>query len=62
MEMQLYKKDGFAYFWDRNIRLWTCYPIDNEGNRIEWDENENPIECEYFPNKNRLDYFLNNKK
>jgi hypothetical protein len=46
--MKLHTKNGFAYFYDRTIKLWTLYPIDSEGNRIEWDANDNPIECEYF--------------
>jgi hypothetical protein len=52
----------FEYFWDRNQRLWILYPIDENKNRIEWDSNDNPIECQYFNNKKELKQFLNKNK
>jgi len=58
-EMKLYQRNGYAYFWDRNIRLWTVYPIGKDGLRIEHDEKGDPIECEYFPNRDALNKFLN---
>jgi hypothetical protein len=53
--MKQYFKNGYAYFYDTNIRLWTLYPVDANGNRIEWDSNDNPIEAEYFTNKKELE-------
>lgn len=44
-EMKTYTKNGFQFFYDRHQRQWVLYPIDNLGNRIEWDENDNPIEA-----------------
>ena len=52
--MKTYRKNGYEYFWDKNYKHWVLYPIDKNGNRIEWDENENPIESEYFNNKKEL--------
>ena len=48
------QRNGFEYFYDTTQRLWVVYPIDKEGNRIEWDSNDNPIEAEYFNNKKEL--------
>jgi hypothetical protein len=59
--METSQKNGFEYFWDANIRLWTVYPIDSKGKRVEWDELGKPIEAEYFPNRKLLDKFLNSK-
>jgi hypothetical protein len=53
--MKQYFKNGYAYFYDTNIRLWTLYPVDANKNRIEWDGNDNPIEAEYFTNKKELE-------
>lgn len=52
--MKAHQKNGFEYFYDKNQKLWVLYPIDSEGNRIEWDANDNPIEAEYFNNKKEL--------
>lgn len=49
----------FEYFWDKNQKLWVLYTIDENKNRIEWYENDNPIECQYFNNKKELNKFLN---
>ena len=57
--MKIYIKNGFEYFYDNNQKQWVLYPIDNLGNRIEWDKNDNPIEAQYFNNKTELDTFLN---
>lgn len=57
--MKLYKKNGFEYFYDKSQKHWVLYPIDKEGNRIEWDNNEKPIEAIYFNNKIELNKFLN---
>ena len=59
--MKTYIKTGFEYFYDRNQKHWVLYPIDNLGNRIEWDKNDNPIEAQYFNNKIELNEFLNGK-
>lgn len=48
----------FEYWWDKSTRNWVLYPIDENGNRIEWDDNDNPIEALYFPNKKRLEEYL----
>jgi len=40
--MKTYTKNGFEYFYDTNCRQWVLYPIDNLGNRIEWDANNKP--------------------
>ena len=61
MEMKAYIKNGFQYFYDRNQKQWVLYPIDNLGNRIEGDKNDNPIEAQYFNNKTELNIFLNGK-
>lgn len=52
---------SFEYFWDKNQRLWVLYPVDENKNRIEWDSNDDPIECQYFNNKTELKEFLNKK-
>jgi hypothetical protein len=57
--MKTYTKNGFEYFYDTNCRQWVLYPIDNAGNRIEWDANDNPIEAQYFNNKLELNNYLN---
>jgi hypothetical protein len=36
----------------------VLYPIDSDGNRIEWDANDNPIESQYFQNKTELKAYL----
>lgn len=59
--MKAHQKNGFEYFYDRNQKLWVLYPIDLNGNRIEWDANDNPIEAEYFVNKNEVLNRTNNK-
>lgn len=58
--MKLYIKNGFEYFYDKRQKQWVVYPIDNLGNRIEWDNNDNPIEVKYFNNKSEIDTFLKN--
>jgi len=60
-EMKTYQKKGFEYFYDRIQKLWVIYPIDSDGNRIEWDTNDNPIEAQYANNKEELNTFLNNQ-
>lgn len=57
--MKTYQKNGFEYFWDTNIRMWTVYPIDNEGNRIEWDADGDPIEASYFRSRQGRDHYIN---
>ncbi len=52
----------YEYFWDRNQRHWVLYPIDENKYRIEWDENDNPIESQYFNNKKELKEFLDKNK
>ena len=52
--MKSYIKSGFEYFYDRFMKHWVCYPIDNDGKRIEWDVNDNPIESVTFYTKNEI--------
>lgn len=59
--MKAYVKKGYEYFYDTNIRSWTLYPVDEKGNRIEWDKNDNPIEAKYFYNRKELNKFFENK-
>ncbi len=56
--MKVHQKNGFEYFYDKFQKLWVLYPIDNTGNRIEWDNNDDPIESMYFNNKKELSEFL----
>jgi|TARA_R110001606_G_scaffold228141_2_gene376179 hypothetical protein len=63
-EMKLHeaivKGQHFRYFYDRHQRLWTLWICDEKGERIEHDEMDNPIECEYFINIEEVKtYFLN---
>jgi ADP-ribose pyrophosphatase YjhB (NUDIX family) len=61
--MKAFQKNGYEYFYDIYQKQWILYPIDINGNRIEWDENDNPIESKYFNKKLELNYFLiTNKK
>lgn len=60
-EMKTYTTNGFEYFFDKNQKQWVLYPIDDLGNRIEWDKNDDPIEAQYFNNKTELNIFLNGK-
>ena len=60
--MNTYQKSGFEFFFDTNIRLWILYPIDEIGNRIEHDSEENPIEVLYFVNRKHINSWLKNKK
>ena len=57
-EMKTYIKNGFEFFYDNNQKQWVLYPVDNLGNRIEWDENDNPIEARYFNNRKELNKWL----
>jgi hypothetical protein len=57
-DMKTFQEKGFEFFWDKNQKLWVLYPIDKDMNRIEWDINDNPIECLYFNNRNELNVFL----
>ena len=59
--MKTHITNGFEYFYDIHQKQWVLYPVDDLGNRIEWDENENPIEAEYFINIKELNIFLNRK-
>jgi hypothetical protein len=56
--MKTYVTNGYEYFFDKNTRQWVLYPIDNLGNRIEWDNKDNPIEARYFNNLNELNKWL----
>ena len=56
--MKSYTKNGYKFFYDRYQKLWIVYPIDNIGNRIEWDVNDNPIEAKYFINRKELNNYL----
>ena len=60
--MKTYIKNGFEFFYDKSQKQWVLYPIDNLGNRIEWDKNDNPIEAKYFNNKTELNNWLNGRK
>jgi len=39
--MVTYEDNGYRYYWDTNIKLWTIYPIDAAGNQISKG-------CEYY--------------
>ena len=43
------KQDGslWMFFYDTNIRLWTAFEIDVEGNQIS-------VEADYFHNKTQM--------
>ena len=56
--MKIYIIKGYSYFYDKFEKHWVLYPIDEFNNRIEWDENENPIESQYFNNKTELILYL----
>lgn len=56
--MKAYQSNGFEYFFDKNIRQWILYPIDDNGNRIEHDIFDEPIESKYFNNKTEITNFL----
>ena len=56
--MKTYVKNGFEFFYDTSQKLWVLYPVDNLGNRIEWDKNDNPIEARYFNNRKELNKWL----
>jgi len=60
--MKTYKTKNFEYWFDNLCKHWVLYPIDNLGNRIEWDKNDNPIESSYFKNKKQLFQFINNNE
>lgn len=60
--MKAYTSNGYEYFYDRFVKQWVLYPIDENGLRIEWDVNDNPIECQYFNNKQELNTFLKSSK
>lgn len=59
--MQTHQKNNYEYFWDKYEKHWVLYPIDSEWNRIEWDNNDKPIESQYFNNKTELTNFLKNQ-
>lgn len=59
--MRAYTKNGFEYFYDRYQKLWVLYPVDKNGNRIEWDKNDNPIEAQYFITRDQVEEFLKTK-
>jgi hypothetical protein len=56
--MKTYCKNKYEYFYDKTQKQWVLYPIDFLGNRIEWDENDNPIESKYFNNIKELNKWL----
>jgi hypothetical protein len=59
--MKAYTKNGYEYFYDVHQKLWVLYPVDESGDRVEWDENDEPIEAQYFNNKTELNNFLKTK-
>lgn len=59
--MKTYQNKGFEYFYDKYQKQWVLYPIDDLGNRIEWDKDSNPIESQYFNNKTELNNWFKNK-
>jgi hypothetical protein len=58
--MKTYIKHQFEYFYDKYQRQWVMYPVDNQGERVEWDKNDNPIECTYFNNIKEINTFFTN--
>ena len=59
--MKTYIKNGFEFFYDNTQKQWVLYPVDNLGRRIEWDENDNPIEARYFNNRTQLNDWINER-
>lgn len=57
--MPIYTEGGYSYFYDYHIGLWTVYPVDEQGDRIEHDIKGDPIECTYFNNRRELEIFMN---
>lgn len=53
-DIGVYTLKNFSFFWDRLQRQWVLYPVDSDGLRIEWDDNDEPIEAQYFNNKKDL--------
>lgn len=45
--MKTYQDNNYRYFYDTNIRLWTIYKVDEEGNQVE-------NEAYYFQNKKQM--------
>ena len=60
--MQVYTENECEFFYDRYQKLWVLYPINEMGERIEWDKNDDPIEAQYFNNKTELNNWLKLKK
>ena len=50
----------YDYFYNKSLRLWIAFQVDENNDRIEWDSEDNPIECLYFVNKTELLIFLKN--
>lgn len=59
--MQAYTENEYEFFYDRYQKLWVLYPINETGERVEWDENDEPIEAQYFNNKTEINNFLKTK-
>lgn len=60
--MKTYITNTYQYFYDKYLKQWILYPVDDLGDRIEWDKNDNPIEAQYFNNKIELNNYLNGRK
>jgi hypothetical protein len=59
--MNTYSNNDYEYFYDVRQKLWILYAINEVRERIEWDENDNPIEAKYFNNRKELNNFLKPK-
>lgn len=36
--MTTYEDNGYRYFYDTHVRMWTIYKIDAEGNQLGYAE------------------------
>lgn len=36
--MTTYQDSGYRYWYDRSLRMWTIYPIDESGNQLAGKE------------------------
>ena len=52
--MKTYQDNGYQYFFDKSIKSWILYPVNENGNRIESNDDHDFLESEYFTNKNHM--------
>lgn len=44
----IHTENGFSYFYDKKTKTWVIYPVDSEGNRIDFDASGKPMEYEHL--------------